>query len=130
MAATRIPEGNRHADLNLQKVQYKIGGMACSFCVDSITKALDRMPGVQSVHVNLAHEETLLEFDPNLVTEVDLKSTLTEMGFRIRDSDRVRAFEEQAEELRWQRENLSHALGFALIGFFAMLTMWLELWPL
>ena len=130
MAATRIPEGNRHADLNLQKVQYKIGGMACSFCVNSITKALDRMPGVQSVHVNLAHEETLLEFDPTRVTEVDLKSTLTEMGFRIRDSDRVRAFEEQAEELRWQRENLLHALGFAVIGFVAMLTMWLELWPL
>ena len=47
-----------------EKVQFKIGGMACSFCVASITKALGRMEGVRDVSVNLAHEETLIEYEP------------------------------------------------------------------
>ncbi len=114
----------------LQTAQYKIGGMACSFCVNSISKALGRMPGVARVHVNLAHEEALLEFDPNHVTEDQLKATLTDLGFQIRDANKVRAYEEQAEELAWQCENLGYALGFAFISFIAMLTMWLDLWPL
>jgi len=114
----------------LQTVQYKIGGMACSFCVASISKALEQMPGVASVNVNLAHAETLLEFDPAQVSEEQLKSTLTDLGYQIRDSNKVRAFEEQAAELAWQRENLIHAVVFAFISFLAMLTMWFELWPL
>jgi copper chaperone CopZ len=30
----------------LEKLQVKIGGMACSFCVETITKGLGRMEGV------------------------------------------------------------------------------------
>ncbi len=37
-----------------KKLQFKIGGMACSFCVASITKALGRMNGICDVNVNLA----------------------------------------------------------------------------
>jgi P-type Cu+ transporter len=46
------------------KIQYRIGGMACGFCVATIGKAIGRLPGVHSVNVNLAHEEALIEFDP------------------------------------------------------------------
>jgi len=118
------------ASPELQTAQYKIGGMACSFCVNSISKALGQMPGVARVHVNLAHEEALLEFDPGLVSEERIKSTLTELGYQIRDANKVRAFEEQAAELAWQRENLLYALLLAFVSFIGMLTMWLNLWPL
>jgi copper chaperone CopZ len=42
-------------------VQYRIDAMACGFCVATIGKAIGRMPGVKSVHVNLAHEEEQAE---------------------------------------------------------------------
>ena len=66
------------------KVQYRIGGMACGFCVASIGKAIGRMPGVKSVHVNLAHEETLIEFDPGRVTPQKFEQTLNELGYTVR----------------------------------------------
>ncbi len=47
-----------------EKLQFKIGGLSCSFCVASITKALGRMDGVREATVNLAHEEALVEYEP------------------------------------------------------------------
>lgn len=62
-----------------EKVQFKIGRMACSFCVASINKALRRMEGVRDVNVNLAHEETLIEFEPMKIAPAKLKQTLLDL---------------------------------------------------
>lgn len=112
-----------------ERIQLKIGGLACSFCIASITKALGRMEGVKSVNVNLAHEEALIEFDAARVAAAELENTLRDLGYTIRDADRVRAFEEQAAELNWQRDNLLFAAGLALVSLGAMTLMWLELLP-
>ncbi len=108
------------------KLQLKIGGMACSFCVASITKALGRMDGVRDVSVNLAHEETLIEYQPTKVTPAELAETLVDLGYTVRDTRKLRAFEEEEAELRVQRENLLTAAGFAAVSLGAMLLMWLE----
>jgi len=112
-----------------EKIQLKIGGMACSFCVASITKALGRMDGVHNVNVNLAHEETLIEFNPGVVSADDLQETLRDLGYTIRDSNKVRAFEEQEEELKQQRDNLLFAAALSAISLSAMALMWLERLP-
>ncbi|KKM63043.1 hypothetical protein LCGC14_1515580, partial [marine sediment metagenome] len=52
----------------IKKVQLKIGGMQCSFCTKTINKALSRITGVKKVDISLAHEEALVQFDPNLVS--------------------------------------------------------------
>lgn len=109
------------------KLQLRIGGMACSFCVTSIGKALGRMPGVLSV--NLAHEEALVEFDPRRVTPDALRRTLVDLGYTVRSPDRRRAFEEEERELRQRRADLRVAAAFALVSFAAMGLMWLELLP-
>jgi copper chaperone CopZ len=38
-----------------EKLQLKIGGLSCSFCVANITKALSQMDGVKDPRVNLTH---------------------------------------------------------------------------
>ncbi|PZR75079.1 MAG: heavy metal translocating P-type ATPase, partial [Stutzerimonas stutzeri] len=111
------------------KLQFKIGGMACSFCVASVTQALGRMDGVLGVNVNLAHEEALVEYDPAIVTPGKLKETLLDLGYTVRDPNKVRAYEEQEAELRQQRQNLLVAAGFAAISLGAMALMWLEQLP-
>ncbi|NIS71167.1 MAG: hypothetical protein GTO12_20175, partial [Proteobacteria bacterium] len=50
--------------MSAQKTQLRIGGMMCSFCSQTIEKALMRTPGVKKVNVSLAHEEALIEHDP------------------------------------------------------------------
>ena len=111
------------------KLQFKIGGMACSFCVASVTQALGRMDGVLGVNVNLAHEEALVEYDPAIVTPGKLKETLLDLGYTVRDPNKVRAYEKQEAELRQQRQNLLVAAGFAAISLGAMALMWLEQLP-
>jgi Cu+-exporting ATPase len=113
----------------VDKLQLKIGGMACSFCVASITKALGRMDGVRDVNVNLAHEETLIEYEPAKVSPQTLKETLLDLGYTVRDARQGRSFEEEEAELRGQRANLLTAGVYAAISFFAMSLMWLELLP-
>lgn len=111
------------------KLQLKIGGMACSFCVASITKALGRMDGVCDVNVNLAHEETLIQYEPAKVTPTRLKETLLDLGYTVRDAGQVRSVEEEEAELRGQRDNLLTAAGFTAVSLGAMSLMWLDLLP-
>lgn len=49
------------------RLQLAVGGMACSFCTETIRKAYARTPGVKETHVSLAHEEVLIRYDPNQV---------------------------------------------------------------
>jgi heavy metal translocating P-type ATPase len=111
------------------KLQLKIGGLACSFCTASITKALKRNNGVQEASVNIAHEEALVAYDPAKVTPDVLKKTITDLGYTVRDPKKVRTFEEEEEELRRERNNLLIAAFFSFITFLLMLGMWLELLP-
>lgn len=111
------------------KLQLKIGGMACSFCVASISKALGRMDGVLDVNVNLAHEETLIQYEPAKVSPARLKETLLDLGYTVRDAGQVRSFEDEEAELRSQRENLLTAAGFTAVSLGAMSLMWLDLMP-
>lgn len=66
-------------------LQLKIGGMACSFCTETIRQAYSRMAGVQEVHVSLSHEEALVRYDPRLVTPTALQDTLRNLGYTVRD---------------------------------------------
>jgi SAM-dependent methyltransferase len=94
----RIIPGNqlRFASLNLATELYRILG------VD-----LTRVPGLDTltdytlfseVSVSLAHEEALVQYDPQWVTSQELKDTLVALDYSIRDPDLVRGFEEQRAE--------------------------------
>jgi len=110
----------------VEKVQFKIGGMSCSFCAETIRKALTRMEGVNAVHVSLAHEETLIEYDPAKVAPQSLKDTLTAVGYTVRDPEKVRSFEEEEEEMSRERDRLIIAGSLTGITFLLMLLMWLK----
>lgn len=65
----------------MQQVQIKVRGMMCSFCVQTIDKALRRLEGVARVNVSLAHEEILVGYDPGLVSAGQVVTTLTRLGY-------------------------------------------------
>ena len=106
-----------------EKLQLKVGGMSCSFCVASITKAMKRMEGVREASVNLAHEETLITYDPRKVMPAQLKETLLDLGYTVRDAGKVQTFEEEEAELRREWHNLLTAAGFAAVAAIAMILM-------
>ncbi len=115
----------------LANVQLKIGGMSCSFCANSIEKALRREKGVQEVHVSLAHEEVLVRYraeDDGVPTAV--KDVMRALGFTIRDPRKTEAFEEQEREEKRERTDLIFAAVSATTLFLAMSAMWLGLWQM
>ncbi|MDP9350315.1 MAG: HAD-IC family P-type ATPase, partial [Chloroflexota bacterium] len=128
-ARTNEPDAFATTD-GVERLQLKIGGMSCSFCVASITKAFSRMEGVRDSSVNLAHEEALIEYEPDKVTPNQLKETLLDLGYTVRDAGKVRTFEEEEAELRRERNNLLLAAGSALVSITTMALMWLELLPM
>jgi heavy metal translocating P-type ATPase len=112
------------------RLQLKIGGLTCSFCAATITKALGRIEGVRGANVNLAHEEALIEYEPGRVSPTQIKETLLYLGYTVRDVKKVRTFEEEEAELHRERRNLLVAAGFTGVALGAMGLMWLRLLPM
>jgi Cu+-exporting ATPase len=111
-------------------LQIKIGGMSCSFCANSIRKAISREKGVEEVHVSIAHEEALVRYHPDRVSETTIKDTLRGLGYTVRDPRKVQSFEEQEAIMRHERNNLYVAAFFAISLFLMMSGMWLDLWEM
>ncbi len=109
----------------MAQLQLKIGGMACSFCVQNIKQSLQHMEGIEEVHVSLAHEEVLVRYDPTRVSEAAIHRTLRQMGYRLRHPDRLRAYEEAEKELRQHTRRLQQAGVLTLIALGLMSAMWL-----
>ncbi|MFQ6030327.1 MAG: heavy metal translocating P-type ATPase [Dehalococcoidia bacterium] len=108
-----------------EKRQIKIGGMQCSFCVESIRKAYSGMDGVVDVGVSLSHEEALVQYDPEKVSPEKLDDTLRSMGYTVRDPNKVRTFEEEEAEIRGHRNRLLVAAGCTVTALGFMTAMWL-----
>jgi heavy metal translocating P-type ATPase len=107
-----------------EKLQIKIGGMQCSFCVESIRKACNRMDGVIEVGVSISHEEALVQYDPKKVTATQLQDTIRSLGYAVRDPDKVRTFEEEEAEVRQHRNRLLVAAGVTIISLGFMGLVW------
>jgi heavy metal translocating P-type ATPase len=105
------------------KAQFKVGGMMCSFCTESIKKALGRIEGVEDVRVSLAHEEVLVRYDPARVGEAELGKTLRQLGYVLRDPRRERTCEEEEAELRMEKRRLLKAAGLTGTAAAIMLAM-------
>lgn len=58
----------------------KIKGMSCGHCVASTTKALENIPGISNVQVNLEKGEATYdgEIEPHVI-----KDAITKIGFEV-----------------------------------------------
>ena len=95
--------------------QFNVGGMSCSFCAESIEKAYARTDGVEDVDVNLAHEEVLVRYDNSILSEVDVKDTLRDLGYTIRDPEKAKQYEQQQAELANGKRRLLLAGGASIV---------------
>ncbi|WP_435181645.1 heavy metal translocating P-type ATPase [Halorussus sp. AFM4] len=107
------------------EVQYRVGGMSCSFCTESIRKAYDRTDGVEDASVSLAHEEVRVRYDDAEVSEVELRDALRDLGFTVRDPDKEARFEQQQAELDRGKRRL--AVAGALSGLTAAMMLFMVL---
>jgi copper chaperone CopZ len=71
-------------EMMMMKTQLlKVTGMTCSGCVQSITRALKAVAGVDQVEVNLPTGETSVQFDETLATSAQLLVAVSTAGFGV-----------------------------------------------
>lgn len=63
----------------------EVTGMHCNGCVNTITKALQGLEGVQMAEVSLENEQATIEFDPEKLSGDDLKMAIEESGYGVGD---------------------------------------------
>jgi copper chaperone len=64
----------------MQRV-YRVPKIKCDGCVQTITGALNGLPGVQATEVTIPSREVRVEFDPARLDEARVRQALVEAGF-------------------------------------------------
>eukprot|EP00271_Cylindrocystis_brebissonii_P007903 TRINITY_DN21809_c0_g1_i1.p1 TRINITY_DN21809_c0_g1~~TRINITY_DN21809_c0_g1_i1.p1 ORF type:complete len:1089 (-),score=224.28 TRINITY_DN21809_c0_g1_i1:538-3804(-) len=60
---------------------FRIGGMTCSACVNSVENALKAVPGIISVNVALVTETAVVEYDTETVSPKEVVEAIEDAGF-------------------------------------------------
>ncbi|MFQ6078528.1 MAG: cation transporter, partial [Thermodesulfobacteriota bacterium] len=109
-----------------QKTQLRIGGMMCSFCSQTIEKGLMRTRGVKKVNVSLAHQEALIEHDPEEIQPGEIKRILRGLGYIVRDPRKIQNFEEEDRILKRELHRMIFGWSFAIGATGFMVLNWLD----
>ena len=62
---------------------FKIEGMNCDACANTIKTLVEKVPGVQMVAVSYSDRQARVLFDPKSVDEEHLVNTIQKPGFRV-----------------------------------------------
>ncbi len=64
-----------------KEVTIPVGGMTCASCASAIERAVRKLPGVDSVSVNLATEKALVSYDSAQLRLSEIKQAITKAGY-------------------------------------------------
>ena len=64
----------------LEIVRFPVRGMTCGSCVNRIMRAVQKVPGVTKVSVDLRHETATVRREPALVSKAVLAATIAIAG--------------------------------------------------
>jgi Cu+-exporting ATPase len=68
----------------LQEEILPIEGMTCASCVRRVEKSLVKLPGVESVAVNLATERATVKYNPAMLGHAEMSKAVERAGYAIR----------------------------------------------
>jgi len=106
-------------------VQLKLGGLSCSFCASTLEKAFDKQEGVEKAKVSLAHNEILVEYLPDKINSNIIKDTIEKLGYIVRDPNKLKAFDEEEQEIKQKRSKLFLSVSLTAASLLIMIGMWL-----
>jgi copper chaperone len=67
----------------MKTAAFKIEGMHCNGCADTIKALIEREPGVQMVAVSFEESRARILYDPRAVGEDRLVAVVQQPGFRV-----------------------------------------------
>lgn len=91
----------------MNQKQLKITGMSCASCVNHVEKALQKVPGVQEVRVNLATANATVVYDAQQSSHAELVQAVEHAGYGVEEE----ASEEEAPLSQTGRKDSSRSSG-------------------
>ena len=73
----------------MQELRVRVEGMACSSCAARVEGALERMPGVSSVRVDLKAAEARVVIDPSVTSVEKVRQAIVETGYQAAECSPV-----------------------------------------
>jgi len=87
------------------KIIFKIGGMTCTTCAQTIEKAVGKLEGVSEVNVNFGTESAAIDYNAEQVVVSQLKEAIKDAGYRVIEERRA-----EEKEIKKQRRIFAFAL--------------------
>lgn len=69
-------------DVINEKVIFKVGGMTCVMCANTIENTLSRLDGVIEVTVNISSEKVYVTFNPTIISISEMKKAIEDSGYQ------------------------------------------------
>lgn len=66
----------------MDNVTYKVEGINCSHCINTITDVLSQLEGVLNVELNFFAKTVFVEFDTNKETSESVKDIIDALGYK------------------------------------------------
>lgn len=70
-------------DKNIIKKEFKIKGMHCASCVAVIERQLKKNKGVKDAIINLAGENAIVSYEPDLIDEKKIIKSIEQRGYKV-----------------------------------------------
>ena len=67
----------------MEKTVLSVGGMSCDHCVKAISKALEALPGISGVTVNLSGGTVTVEHDPARAPLERIAAEIEDQGYDV-----------------------------------------------
>ncbi|WP_165003428.1 MULTISPECIES: copper chaperone CopZ [unclassified Enterococcus] len=64
------------------KQQFSIEGMSCNHCVARVEEAVNALPGIQKVKVNLKKSNGVVKFDESQVQPETICQAINDLGYK------------------------------------------------
>ena len=75
--------GSNNMSWQSKKITLNIGGMSCINCAHTIEKELTKIKGVTQATVNLAAEQAIIDYNPDLITQKTIEAVITDSGYHV-----------------------------------------------
>jgi copper chaperone len=69
----------------MNEIVLSVTGMTCGGCVNSVTKVLTALPGVQRADVTLTPGQARVTYDPARVDRAAMVQAIVDAGFSVND---------------------------------------------
>ena len=105
------PVGIAREGEQTREISLKITGMSCASCAAKIEKALKGLEGVRRANANFATEKATVEYAPEIVTLVDLRKAVQDVGYGVSEEEEV---DKSLVEMRRARMRMFVGWGFTI----------------